>query len=230
MNNNYTSTISDSTIYLTPKNKAIASIIWLHGLGANANDLTCLPHELNLQENLNIRHIFPNAPIRQVTFAEGMAMNAWFDIVDLSLESPQDEQGILEANNILEKIIENEIQSGIESNKIILAGFSQGGAMALYSGLRYRKTLGAILALSSFMPLSNKLPKEKSIQNEATPILMTHGIHDPLIPLNISKHFHSYLTSLNYKVKLNIYNMAHEICPEEIADISQWITDLLSVR
>lgn len=216
------------TIIINPKNTPTASIIWLHGLGANAEDLAGLPKQLHLPDNLSIRHIFPNAPIRPVTFAQGMAVNAWFDIVDLSLEALQDEPGIRNTNDIIEQLIENEILKGITSNRIFLAGFSQGGAMALYSGVRYHKPLAGILALSSFIALQDKLPYERSSENQNTPILLTHGIADPLIPVRFSEHFYNYLTNLGYKVKWNVYNMAHEICPTEIADISQWIIKMLS--
>lgn len=218
--------LSDNSIVLNPEHTAKTCAIWLHGLGADGYDLLDIIPTLNLPKGLGMRHILPHAPIRPVTISGGMEMNAWFDIDNHDLTQLNDELGIRKSAEVITKIIDAEINSGISSNSIILAGFSQGGAIALQCGLRYPKQLGGILALSSFLPLQGSIAQEKSPENQNTPIYLLHGIADPLVPVSISLQNYNYLTQLGYKVKRDIYNIEHTICQEEISTIAKWLCEL----
>lgn len=227
--NNAENLSAKSVIEINPKNKPTHSIIWLHGLGADGFDLTGLIPALQLPETLNLRHIFPHAPIRPVSFAGGTKMRAWFNIANLSQKSLQNLEGLNDAKEILEKLIANEIKKGIPSEHVFLAGFSQGGALALYTGLLYPHKLAGIIALSSFLPSLQKIEKEKSTVNQGIPIFQAHGKSDPLIPISFAQSVCDYLINLGYKVEWKVYNMAHEISALEIADIAKWLCSILSL-
>jgi phospholipase/carboxylesterase len=197
-------------------------VIWLHGLGATADDFESIVPMLKLPKD-SIRFIFPQAPVQAVTINNGYEMPAWFDILGLKDQSPEDEVGIARAEKNLRALIEKEIERSVDSKNIILAGFSQGGAVALYTGLRYEKPLGGILALSTYLPLASKLSEEKNEANHAIPIFMAHGKHDDVISLDIAENVKQLLTSLNYKIDWHVYDMAHSVCMEEIEDISKFL-------
>lgn len=197
------------------------AIIWLHGLGADGHDFEGIVPELNL--NLAIRFIFPHAPTMPVTINNGMVMPAWYDIKSLQIDQHEDEAGIRRSEKAVIALIENEIQRGIPSERIILAGFSQGGAIALHTGLRYNKPLAGIMALSTYIPLTDSLDNEIHPANKEIPILITHGLYDPVIPLQLAEQTNTTLQQFEFSPEFQTYPMEHSICPEEIADISRWI-------
>lgn len=214
-------------IELNPKNKAKSCVIWLHGLGADGNDFVDIVPQLGLAEASAARFIFPHAPVRNVTWAGNMNMRAWFNVIKLDRAS-EDEVGIRASQLLIEELIQAQLNQGIPSHKIVLAGFSQGGAMALQTGLRYKEKLAGIVALSSWLPLATTLNLEKSLANQSTPILMQHGTLDDLIPLAWAEQSRNYLQQLNYQIKFDTYPMQHTVCLEEISAIGAWLKELLS--
>ncbi len=197
------------------------SIIWLHGLGADGHDFEPVVNELNL--NQAVRFIFPHAPTMPVTVNNGLSMPAWYDIKSAQIDSQQDATGIQKSQKLILDLIEREIERGVESKNIILAGFSQGGAIALHTGLRYEKPLAGIMGLSTYLPLIDSVENEISDANRATPILLAHGAHDPIVPFNLAEKTNELLNQLDYQSELHSYVMEHSVCPEEINQISDWI-------
>lgn len=213
-------------IEVNPKSRAKSSIIWLHGLGADGSDFVNIIPELNLPDDAAIRFIFPHAPMRSITWANNMPMRAWFNVIRLD-RSVEDKDGIRASQTLIDELINQEILRSIPSQNIILAGFSQGGAMALQCGLRYKEKLGGILVLSAWLPLASTLEKEKSSLNQSTPILMQHGTFDDLLPLSWATESRDFLSKLNYNVILDSYPMQHQVCQEEIGVIGKWIKQLV---
>lgn len=199
------------------------SIIWLHGLGADGNDFVPIVPELNLPSTSKIKFIFPNAPVMPVTINNGYEMRAWFDIYSLSLQSKIDIDGIESSVKAIEHLIEQEIQSRIKTENIILAGFSQGAAIALYTGLRYPDRLGGIIALSGYLPLADKVLAAASQANSQIPVFLGHGTEDPIVPYALGKATYSALHQASYPVTWRSYPMPHSVCTEEIRDISLWL-------
>lgn len=189
------------------------SIIWLHGLGADGHDFEPIVGELKLQQS--IRFIFPHAPEMPVTINNGMRMPAWYDISAAQIDAQQDEAGIRKSQQAVLALIEREIQRGVKSDNIILAGFSQGGAVALHTGLRYEKPLAGILGLSTYLPLVETVENEIHAENRKTPIMLAHGAHDPIIPLDLAEKTNACLNNLDYTSELHSYVMEHSVCPEE---------------
>lgn len=214
------------SVIINPQHAATASVIWLHGLGADGYDFANIVPQLNLPESLAVRFIFPHAPQRAITRAQGMRMRAWFDIGDNLAIS--DEQGIYDAKILIDDLITAEIVAGIPSRHIILAGFSQGGAMALHCGLRYPQSLGGILTLSGFLLLPDDLPQAKHIANNNTPILLMHGEEDDKVPLIFATKTYAYLAQLGLNITMQRYTMAHSVCQEQIQDIGSWLTEVLA--
>lgn len=208
------------------KTKATGSVIWLHGLGADGHDFVDIVPQLRLPEDLSIRFIFPHAPIRPVTVNAKMRMRAWYDIYSLNDLANEDEAGILQTEKSIDELIRAEIDNGIASDRIILAGFSQGGAMALFSGLRYPKPLGGILALSTYLPLANHSPLNPA--NQQIPIFMAHGRFDPVLPLSLGQQSYALLKKLNYPIEWHEYPMEHQVCYEEIIAAGQWLSTIFS--
>lgn len=202
------------------------SIIWLHGLGADGYDFEPIVAELNL--SLAIRFIFPHAPEIPVSINNAMVMPAWYDIKSPQIDLMPDQQGINKSSKEIFDLIEREIERGIKSKNIILAGFSQGGAIALHSGLRYDKPLAGIMALSTYLPMADKLETEKNISNQQIPIMLAHGLHDQVVPYQLAENTHSILKKNNYQVELHNYPMEHSVCAEEITDIAVWIKQRFS--
>lgn len=209
--------------------KAKASVIWLHGLGADGNDFAPVVEILNLPD---IRFILPHALYRKVTVNNGYEMRAWYDIIELGGKSAQekntqDETGIRESQAYVDSLIAQEISRGIAPNKIGLAGFSQGGAIALHTALRQQQGLAGVLALSTYLPLQPLLAVEKTAANQHTPIFMAHGSHDEVISLAICQRSVEALQAQNYVIDFHEYSMAHSVCMEEIDDIRQFLRDTL---
>ena len=203
-----------------------AAVIWLHGLGADGHDFEPIVPELRLPATLQLRFIFPPAPVRPVTLNQGMRMRAWYDIFQLG-GGAEDEEGIRASEDIVAKLIAAENAKGLPSQRIVVAGFSQGGAIALQTGLRYKERLGGILALSTYLPLSANLENERSDANRDLPIFMAHGSHDDVIPLARAEQSRKMLVDSGYPVEWHRYPMAHSVCAEEIADIASFLVKTL---
>ena len=213
----------------TGKNPA-ASVIWMHGLGADGNDFVPIVNELELDGTPAIRFVFPHAPMRPVTINNGYVMRAWYDVSlgDLEGQSRRaDEKGVRESQAQVTALIEREAKRGVAAEHLVLAGFSQGGAIALQTGLRHPRKLAGVMALSTYLPLAESLPQEAAPANKTTPIFMAHGTYDPLVPLMMGAGSMTVLTGLGYAVEWRQYPMPHSVCPEEIEDIGDWLRKIL---
>ncbi|MDH3689079.1 MAG: alpha/beta hydrolase [Gammaproteobacteria bacterium] len=204
-----------------------AAVIWLHGLGVDGHDFEPIVPELRLPASLPTRFIFPHAPMRPVTINNGMVMRAWYDIAGFDLEQHQDSEAIRESAEIVRALIEAQVERGIRTENIVLAGFSQGGAIALYTGLRYPQPLAGILALSTYLPLADRLATEAHDSNQNTPIMLAHGTADPVVPLELGVLSQDRLEQYGYTVHWHTYPMQHGVCPQEIADVSTWLQSRL---
>jgi phospholipase/carboxylesterase len=216
----------------TGKNPA-ASVIWLHGLGADGNDFVPIVNELDLSGAPAIRFVFPHAPVRPVTINNGMRMRAWYDVLFGDLEGTSkrvDERGVRESQAQVEALIEREAGRGIATEKIVLAGFSQGGAVTLQTGLRYPRKLAGMMALSTYLPLPESLAQEGSPANKQTPVFMAHGLFDGVIPLVMGAGSMTLITGMGYPVEWHQYPMEHSVCPQEIGDIGAWLRRVLGTR
>ena len=206
-----------------------ATVIWLHGLGADGNDFVPIVPELGLPKAHGVKFIFPHAPVRPVTLNNGMPMRAWYDIVGLNRTGPQDTPGIHASAARIGALLDAEIASGIASTKLILAGFSQGCAMALHTGLRFHQALGGIAALSGYLPVESTLAAEASAANRQLPILMVHGTADPVLPHAMGAHSRDLLVKQGYAVEWLDYPMQHQVCLEEIEAIGTWMRERLNL-
>lgn len=211
------------TVNINPAKSASGSVIWLHGLGADGHDFTDIVPQLNLPDDLHLRFIFPHAPVRPVAINANMQMRAWFDVYSLENLDQEDEPGILDTQRAVTELIEQEVANGVDSNRIVLAGFSQGGAISLYTGLRYAKPLAGIIALSTYLPLAKKLSAEANEANKQTPILMAHGRYDPVLPIILGRKTYELLEDLGYPIEWHEYPMEHQVCLEEIKLIGKWL-------
>ena len=203
-----------------------AAVVWLHGLGADAHDFEPVVPELRLPPQLSVRFVFPNAPVRPVTINGGMPMRVWYDIVELG-GARQDEMGIRASQGILESLIRRENDRGIASSRIVLAGFSQGGAIVLQMGLRHAERLAGILALSTWLPLHTTLEAERSAQNADVPIFYAHGLHDDMVDIERARTSRDVLARLGYPVQWREYPMGHAVCVPELVDIGAWLASVL---
>lgn len=199
------------------------SIVWMHGLGADCWDFVPIVKQLALPEDLPLRFIFPQAPSRPISINGGQIMPGWYDISMAELERKADEAGIRASQAAVNALIEREITRGIASDNIVLAGFSQGGAIALQCGLRFKHRLGGIMALSTYLTLSDSLGAEKSVVNSNIAILMAHGTQDPVVPLSLARTSKAMLTSHGFHVEWHEYPMQHAVCGEEIKMIAAWL-------
>lgn len=200
------------------------SVIWLHGLGADGNDFAPIVPELVSPTWPALRFVFPHAPVRPVTVNGGMPMRAWYDIVGVDLVSRQDESGMRASIASVDALIARENERGVPTHRILLAGFSQGGAIALAGGLRHGETLAGVIALSTYLPLQGSFAAERSAANAQTPIFWGHGTGDPIVPLTRGVSSRDLLQSLGYPVAWHTYPMPHSVCAEEVADLRSWIT------
>ena len=202
-----------------------ASVVWLHGLGADGHDFTPIVPELRLP--LAVRFVFPHAPMRAVTINNGAVMRAWYDVRGVGGERREDADGVRASAAQIEALLAREKARGIAARRIVLAGFSQGGAMALHTGLRHAERLAGVMALSCFLPLADTLAAEAAPANRDVPIFFAHGAHDPLIPLARGRLAHDMLVELGWRVQWHDYPMPHSVCMEEVADIATWLTKVL---
>lgn len=199
------------------------SIIWLHGLGADGHDFEGIIPELSLNNVEHINFIFPNAPVQAVTINGGMQMRSWYDILDASLDREVAIDDIYQSSAQLAQIIQGEIDKGIKTENILLAGFSQGGVIALHTGLRYPQKLAGILALSTYKPTTDQLKTERAQANNETRIFMAHGTMDPVVHPHIAKDAFNRLKAMDYSISWHDYPMQHSLCLEEVSDISDFI-------
>jgi phospholipase/carboxylesterase len=199
------------------------SVIWLHGLGADGNDFTPIVPELVAPDFPPLRFVFPHAPVRPVTVNGGMSMRAWYDIKGMDIAQKQDEAGIRESVSAIEALIAREIERGVPAARVVLAGFSQGGAIALSAGLRHGAALAGVVALSTYVPLHEALAVERSEANANTPIFWGHGSADPVVPMALGTASRDGLQALGYSVEWHDYPMGHQVCGEEIADLRTWL-------
>ncbi len=210
------------SIIKNPQSKS-ACILWMHGLGADGHDFEQVVHMLNLP---HIRFILPHAPFLPVTLNNGYEMRAWYDIFGLQPDSPQDEQGIKKMQETINAMLEEEISKGIPANRIVLAGFSQGGAIALHTATRFNQTLAGVLALSTYLPLKNKLG-ERHTANQQTPIWMAHGRFDNVIALSTAQSSREVLEDAGYSLEWHEYDMPHSVSEQEINDIRNFLLRVL---
>jgi phospholipase/carboxylesterase len=203
------------------------SIIWMHGLGADGHDFEPIVPELVRPGERALRFVFPNAPVRPVTLNRGYPMRAWYDIMGLERGTAQDEVGIRGSHTAIEALIRRENERGITADRIALAGFSQGGAMALYSGTRYPERLAGIMGLSCYMLQETRFAAERTPANQATPIFLGHGTQDPVVSPTLGESTRRVLESAGYAVEWHAYVMPHSVCPQEVLDIAAWLRRIL---
>lgn len=218
----------DTPIEIQTTSTPDSAVIWLHGLGADGNDFVPIVSELNLPDSLGIRFIFPHAPHRPVTCNGGYVMRAWYDIYSLENIEQEDLAGLTESRQYIESLIQDEIDRGIQPGRIILMGFSQGGAVALHAGLRHTDTLAGIGALSTYLPFRDSLDTDKNAANQNTPIFMAHGQYDPVVRFDLGDRSCQLLRQSGYDIDWHDYSMEHSVCMEEISDISDWLKRLLT--
>ena len=201
--------------------KPAASILWLHGLGADGHDFEPIVPELKLAKP--VRFVFPHAPVRPVTINQGMRMRAWYDILQFG-GGPEDDAGIRASQRMMEQLIK---QQPVPVNRVVMAGFSQGGAIALQTALRYPERLAGVLALSTYLPLAGSLQSERSPANQGIPIFMAHGSYDDIIPLRRAEASRKLLEAAGYPVEWHEYPMPHSVCAEEIADMAAFLARIV---
>ncbi len=216
------------TIEATTGDAVDASIIWMHGLGADGRDFVPLAQELDLSAVAVVRYVFPNAPVIPVTINGGMPMPAWYDIRAADLVRREDEEGLRRSCADISALIDREVQRGVPARRIVLAGFSQGCAMALMAGLRYPRALAGIMGLSGYLPLAETTATEHSAGSLGTPIWMAHGEHDGIVPMARAESSAALLRGLGYTVGWKQYPMEHSVCPAEVGDIEGWLRSVLA--
>ena len=213
-------------VEVTTGDNPTGSIIWLHGLGADGHDFEPIVPELRLPTGLSLRFVFPHAPVQPVTINGGMAMRSWYDILSLDSAGRADRDGLLKSSALLEELIAREIKRGIEPHKIVIAGFSQGGAVAIHTALQTEHSIAGLMALSTYMALPEDA--ESAVCRKDLPIFMAHGSFDPVLKMDWGRSSADKLTEHGYAVDWHEYPMAHAVCPQEIADIGQWLSNIFS--
>jgi phospholipase/carboxylesterase len=216
-----------ATLELETGRPPTASVIWLHGLGADGHDFEPIVPELDLPDSLPVRFVFPHAPMQPVTINGGAVMRAWYDVYGLQGMRREDAAGVRVSQAAVEELLAREKKRGIPASRLVLAGFSQGGAIALQTGLRHPERLAAIMALSTYLPVADTLAAEASAANRDVPIFMAHGLDDPLIPIERAQLSRKLLENAGYRVEWHEYPMEHSVCAQEIADISAWLRRVL---
>ncbi len=204
------------------------AVLWLHGLGADGHDFEPIVPELRLR--FAVRFVFPHAPVRPVTINGGMQMRAWYDILGFDRRAKEDAAGIRASAAAVAELVDREIERGMPSDRIVLAGFSQGGAIALHTALRESRPLAGVLALSTYLPLAATLARERNAANAAIPLFMAHGTDDPVLPLELAENSRRALEALDYAVDWHAYPMAHSVCMEEVGAIGAWLAALPAAR
>lgn len=213
-------------VVIDPKDGHEATVIWMHGLGADGNDFAPIVPALHFAKADRVKYIFPNAPVRPVTLNGGMPMRAWFDLDELPKRKSLDVEGIYDSVERIKKIIDAEIEAGVSSDKIILAGFSQGASIATATALHYPKQLGGVMCLSGLIVDDAALAPDPNIQQKA-PFFMAHGTGDQVIPIQMGVSSCEVVRRWGFDVDWHQYNMAHSVCPEEVQDISEFMGRVL---
>jgi len=214
-------------ITIEPTTTATSCVIWLHGLGDSGAGFAPVVPLLNLPHDHTIRFIFPHAPEQAVTINNGFVMPAWYDIKNENLHTRADMDGVLQSESSVKALIQEQIDNGIAASHIILAGFSQGGVMSLFTGLRFEQRLAGIIALSCYLPIKDQLPAKLSTANKNTPILQHHGELDDVVPMSAGKMANELMTNEDYDTQWKTYRMAHSVLPEQLNDIGFWLTKYL---
>jgi phospholipase/carboxylesterase len=204
-----------------------AAVIWMHGLGADGYDFEPIVPELDVPASLAVRFVFPHAPMRPVTINNGWVMRAWYDVMPVGGERREDEAGVRVSRDAIEALIAREESRGVPANRIVLAGFSQGGAMALHTGLRYADRLAGIMGLSCFLPLADRVGEEATAANRDVPIFLAHGTHDEVIPIARGRRSRDVLLGLGYRIEWREYPMPHGVSPAQIGDVAAWLRGVL---
>jgi phospholipase/carboxylesterase len=215
------------TIEVETAPKPNAAVIWLHGLGADGHDFEPVVPEIVRRGERAWRFVFPNAPPRPVTLNGGMSMRAWYDILGFDRTAAEDTAGFRATDAHIRELIEREAARGIPAGRVVLAGFSQGGAVSLYTAPRYSERLAGVMALSCYLPLAGRLPAERLPANDGVPIFMAHGLSDAMLPIAMGLHARDSLKTLGYPVEWHQYPMAHSVCQPEIADIREFLFRVL---
>jgi phospholipase/carboxylesterase len=216
------------TVELETGSAPTAAVIWLHGLGADGHDFEPIVPDLDLPDTLPVRFVFPHAPHQAVTINQGAVMRAWYDVYALDGVRTEDEPGVRASHARVEELVAREKARGIPARRLVLAGFSQGGAIALHTGLRHPERLAGVMALSTFLPLASTVKTEAHAANRDVPIFYAHGLYDPLIPIQRAARSRALLESAGYAVEWHDYPMPHSVCLEEIGDIAAWLRRVLS--
>jgi len=211
------------TVEVSTGRQPTAAVVWLHGLGADGHDFEPLVPELSWSGGPAIRYVFPHAPVRPVTINGGMPMRAWYDIVSLAADRDHDERGIASSVNQAEALVRREIGRGIAANRIVVAGFSQGGAIALQMALRFPQRLAGLVALSTYLLLDQRLENDAHEANRGLPVFVGHGSQDPMVPYQLGERAAGRLRELGYAVEFHRYAMPHAVCPAEVADLVAWL-------
>ncbi len=215
------------TIEVSTSEQPAAAVIWMHGLGADGNDFVPIVRELDLDGCPGIRFVFPHAETMPVTINNGYVMRAWYDILGMDLVRREDENGLRASQKRIEDLIAREVARGIPAEKIVLAGFSQGCAMTLQTGLRYPQKLAGLMCLSGYLPLAPSIAAERSSANQHTPVFMAHGRGENVVLIHRAEASRDLLNELGYNVEWREYMMPHSVCAEEIDDISIWLKRVL---
>ncbi len=209
------------TVICEPEGVANASVIWMHGLGADGHDFLSIVPQLQLPSSLKVRYIFPHAPVRPVTIQGGLSCRAWFDIFDLNRLDREDTVGLARSERAIHALVEQEVAAGILPHRILLVGFSQGGAIAQYTALRSSYRLAGVVGLSAYLPLANQV--QPTTNNQSLPVFLAHGSYDPVLPIQLGSRSVSILQALGCVVDWHEYSMEHAVCEKEIADLSHWM-------
>lgn len=215
------------TVELEPDGPADAAVVWMHGLGADARDFESLVPELQLAAAPAVRFVFPNAPVRPVTINGGQRMRAWYDVAGFDRRSPQDERGIRESGEAILGLVRRERERGIAAHRVVIAGFSQGGALALFCALRCPERLAGVVALSTYLPLADTLPAEAHAASAGLRVFMAHGRFDPIVPSAMGESSRRQLEALGCAVDWHSYPMPHSVCAEEVADLRRFLLSVL---
>ena len=214
------------TLEVEPAGPAGASVIWMHGLGADARDFHGIPPELGLPAEPRVRYVFPNAPRMPVTINQGLIMRAWYDVAGFGARD-QDERGIRRAAGWIDELIAREAGRGVPAGRVVLGGFSQGGAMALFAGPRYPEALAGVMCLSGYLLLPDALEAEASDANRSVSIFQAHGTADPMVPPALGRAGRERLEQAGYEVDYHEYPMAHQVCRDEVRDLGDWLAGVL---
>ncbi len=226
--------VVDAVEIETGQGEPVGSVIWLHGLGADGHDFEPIVPELRLPASLSLRFVFPHAPVRPVTINAGASMRAWYDILTLDRGGPTDDAGVRDSAAILDGLIERELSRGVAANKIVVAGFSQGGAIALHTGLRSKQKLAGLMVLSAYLPMSESFVDEVVNSTDGghrdLPIFMAHGSLDPMLPMALGRESADLLIANGFNVEWHDYPIAHSVCAEEIDDMRTWLSSVYAIE